>query len=260
MRFSNLVARLSFAAMLVSVAIALAAGFGTRAHLWNYHVGLLTVFPFCIYAGLAGLGLGLVWLLGAVLRGSADGARFGLIGLLGSIALLWIPLRDLYLVRIEHAIPPIHDISTDTEHAPEFVALRDNRRGATTSPDYDGPKPVSFQGRTYTTESLQKLYYGDIKSVSLLGTTPAKLFHRALSAAQAMNWDIVSIAPDAQGGRIEATDTTALFGLTFDIVIRVRPAGIGARLDIRSKSRVGTSDLGKNAARIRAYLKELAAT
>ena len=35
---------------------------------------------------------------------------------------------------------------------------------------------------------------------------------------------------------------------------------MGAKLDIRSESRVGMSDIGKNASRIRAYLKELAET
>ena len=70
----------------------------------------------------------------------------------------------------------------------------------------------------------------------------------------------MAVAPDSQGGFIQATDTTLLFGLTDDIVLRVRPAGIGARLDMRSRSRVGDSDYGRNAAHIRAYLKELAAT
>ena len=107
--------------------------------------------------------------------------------------------------------------------------------------------PLIFLGRIYTTEALQKLYYGDIKSASILGITPAKLFQHALAAAQDMGWNIVAVAPDSSGGRIEATDATLLFGLTDDIVIRVRPAGIGARLDIRSKSRVGISDFGRNA-------------
>jgi hypothetical protein len=51
--------------------------------------------------------------------------------------------------------------------------------------------------------------------------------------------------------------------LTDDIVIRVKAAGIGARLDIRSKSRTPVwkdSDLGTNAARIRSYLKTLSNT
>jgi uncharacterized protein (DUF1499 family) len=69
---------------------------------------------------------------------------------------------------------------------------------------------------------------------------------------------IVAVAPDSNGVRIEVTDATLLFGFVSDIAIRVRPAGIGARLDIRSKSRVGTTDFGRNARRIRAYLKTLA--
>jgi hypothetical protein len=223
-------------------------------------VGLLEIFPFCILAGLASLALAIVWVFGAVASASAGGARFAIVALLGSIALLWMPLRDIYLIRIEHSIPPIHDISTDTEHPPEFVFLRNHRPGATNPADYDGLKPVKFGGRTYTTEALQKLYYGDIKAVSLLGITPAKLFHRAADAAADMGWNIVAVVPDPQGGRIEATDTSFLFGLVSDIVIRVRPAGIGARLDIRSKSRVGTSDLGRNARRIRAFQKKLAGT
>ncbi len=75
-----------------------------------------------------------------------------------------------------------------------------------------------------------------------------------------MGWNIVAAEPASDGGRIEATDTTLFFGFTDDIVIRVKPSGMGARLDIRSKSRVGISDLGTNAARIRAFVKKLANT
>jgi uncharacterized protein (DUF1499 family) len=49
-----------------------------------------------------------------------------------------------------------------------------------------------------------------------------------------------------------------LFGYTDDIVIRVKPAGMGAKLDIRSKARVGNDDQGRNAARVKAFLKRLA--
>jgi len=260
MRFMNIAARLCFAALLLSIAIGMIAGFGTRFRLWDYQIGLLRIFPLCLYAGVVAVGLGLAWMLTAVLSGSGAGARYAVIGLLGSIAVLCVPLHDLYLERIAHAVPPIHDISTDTEHAPAFVTLSGRRPGATNGPGYDGPTRVEFEGRSYTTETLQKLFYGDIKSDSLLGITPAKLFHRAVAAAQAMGWKVVAITPDTEGGRIEATDTTLLFGLTDDIVIRVRPAGIGARVDVRSKSRVGVNDEGRNAARIRAYLKQLART
>jgi hypothetical protein len=259
-RFLHVAARLSFGCLLVSIAVGLAAGLGTRFHLWDYHLGVLEIFPFCLYVGMGAFVFGLAWIVTAFFAGSGAGAGYALAGFLGSIALLWVPLDELYLTKIAHAIPPIHDISTDTEHAPEFVALHNRRPGATNPADYEGAERIRFEGRTYSAETLQKLYYGEIKPTEALGTTPAKLFHRALTAAQNMGWNIVAVASDSTGGRIEATDSTLLFGLTDDIVIRVKPAGIGFRVDIRSKSRVGTSDFGRNAARILAYQKKLAAT
>src|ERR1700688_2071194 len=106
MRFTNIVAKLSFAALLASAAIGMAAGFGTRIHLWDYQVGLLKIFPYCLFVGLAALAFGIVWVLCAVASASAAGARFGVAGLVGSVALLWVPLRDIYLVSIDQSIPP----------------------------------------------------------------------------------------------------------------------------------------------------------
>ena len=58
-------------------------------------------------------------------------------------------------------------------------------------------------------------------------------------------------------GRLEATDRTRWFGFRDDVVVRVRPDGTGSRVDVRSVSRVGRSDLGTNARRIRAFLDSL---
>jgi uncharacterized protein (DUF1499 family) len=77
------------------------------------------------------------------------------------------------------------------------------------------------------------------------------MFARADAAAHAMGWEIVAAV--LEEGRIEATDTT-MGGTTDDIVIRIIWEEQGSRLDIRSKSRVGESDLGRNAARIRSFL------
>ncbi len=256
--FLNVAARLSLAALLASIVLALTAGFGTRLGLWGYDFGLFGIFPFAIYAGLAALALGLLWILTALVAGGGPGALYAVIGFVGAIAVLWVPLDDLYRAQIEQTLPPIHDISTDTEHAPGFIAAVSS--GDAGPPAYDGRRRVHYDGRFYAAETLQKLAYGEIKPHFELGTTAAKLFHRALSAARNMGWTIVAAAPDSQGGIIQATDTTLLFGLKDDIVLRVRRAGIGARLDARSRSRVGQSDFGRNAARIRAYFKELAAT
>ena len=72
-----------------------------------------------------------------------------------------------------------------------------------------------------------------------------------------MGWRIVAAVP--ADGRLEASDTTRWFGFTDDIVVRVRPAPNGSRIDVRSASRVGRSDLGVNARRIRAFLAALSA-
>jgi uncharacterized protein (DUF1499 family) len=71
-----------------------------------------------------------------------------------------------------------------------------------------------------------------------------------------MGWHLVGFDPEA--GTIECTDTSFWFGFTDDIVIRVVKSGEGARLDIRSKSRLAGPDMGVNAYRIRSYVKELA--
>ena len=56
--------------------------------------------------------------------------------------------------------------------------------------------------------------------------------------------------------RIEATSKSLWFGRISDIVIRVRPAGsIGSRVDVRSESRDGELDHGRNAARLKAFFR-----
>jgi uncharacterized protein (DUF1499 family) len=71
-----------------------------------------------------------------------------------------------------------------------------------------------------------------------------------------MGWELV--ASDSAAGRIEATATTPWFGFKDDVVVRVRPDGSGSRIDVRSVSRVGKSDVGANAKRIRTYLADIA--
>ena len=77
-------------------------------------------------------------------------------------------------------------------------------------------------------------------------------------SAQEMGWKIVDINPVE--GRVEATDTTFWFGFKDDIVIRITASGSGgreSRVDVRSVSRVGRSDVGTNTKRIEKYLKKL---
>jgi uncharacterized protein (DUF1499 family) len=197
--------------------------------------------------------LGLGWAIGALIAKSGAGARYGAVALIGSLALIWPPL---YYTLEAPRLPPIHDVTTDIEHPPAFDAILPLRGDAENPPAYDGTQRVLFRGSRDTVSWLQRRYYGDIHPIGVL-VKPAKLFWRALDTAKSMGWTIVAFDP--KQGRIEATDTSFFFGFTDDIVIRIRPSGEGARLDIRSASRDGTTDVGGNAARIRSFVKKLAA-
>lgn len=140
--------------------------------------------------------------------------------------------------------PAIHDVSTDTANPPRFVAVVPLRAGAPNSVDYAGEAIASQQHAAYP----------DIRPV-MLAMTPEQAYRRALDVARNMGWQIDAGVPAE--GRIEATDTTSWFGFKDDIVIRVSPAPAGSRIDVRSESRLGQSDLGKNARRVRAYLRQL---
>jgi hypothetical protein len=268
MRLRPWLAKLSFAALAIAVLIGLAASLGTRLGFWDYRFGLFVLFPWCLIAGAVALVFGLVWVLWAVIANRGEAARYGVIGALGAIALLAMPLYDISLAVTS---PQIHDISTDIEHPPPFVALlplrqADARDGRDITPaNYDGAQPARGpDGEIEATAALQKKYYPDIHPRADL-TSPEKFFDRALKTAYRMGWHVVAVVP--QEGRIEATDTSLWFGLTDDVAIRVKPAGQGVRLDIRSKSRddmsgtpFGPTDMGANAASIRSFLKTLSDT
>jgi uncharacterized protein (DUF1499 family) len=137
----------------------------------------------------------------------------------------------------------IHDITTDPENPPGFVSVLPLRKDAPNSATYGGPE-IAAQ---------QRAAYPDIRPL-VSDLPPARAFERALSVAQRMGWSIVD--DNAAEGRIEATATTRWFGFKDDVVLRIVPAaGNGSRIDIRSVSRVGRSDVGTNARRIRTFLK-----
>jgi uncharacterized protein (DUF1499 family) len=148
--------------------------------------------------------------------------------------------------QVGRLVPPIHDITTDTQNPPAFVALLQERRKAPNGADYGGP-PVAVR---------QADFYPDIRPLRL-DVPMAAAFERALAAARGLGWRVVAAEPAE--GRIEASDRTRWFGFIDDVVVRISPDGGGSRIDVRSVSRLGRSDFGKNAARIRAFLARVRA-
>ena len=118
----------------------------------------------------------------------------------------------------------------------------------------DAANSLEYGGRDVA--AAQRAAYPDIETL-VLGHPPDRVVELARETAEARGWAIVAVDTDA--GRVEATETTSWFGFKDDIVVRVRPATGGARVDVRSVSRVGLGDLGANAARIREFLARLRA-
>jgi uncharacterized protein (DUF1499 family) len=230
-------------AAIVSVASALtamAAGPGTDAGLWHYRTGFLIV-RWSVYIA---AGAGAVALIGSGLAAAARQYRVALLGVIAAAIALAIVVPTWQLQRTASQVPRIHDITTDTDNPPQFVALLAVRQKTANGPEYAGEK-IARQ---------QKAAYPDIQPL-MLSEPPAAAFERALAAARSMGWEIVAAVP--ADGRIEATATTRWFRFKDDIIIRIAAQPAGSRIDVRSKSRLGRSDLGTNAKRIRAYFRTL---
>jgi hypothetical protein len=220
--------RIALALALLAVVLLAASGLGVRAGLWPFRVG------FGMFAGALLAGLGAVGAAGialAVPRLRHQGWPALVAALLIGAACAAVPLDNLRRVK---TLPYINDITTDTERPPQFS------------------EPKAYE-RHFA--ELQSIGYPQLRALEL-PVPPAQAFARARDALQAMGLEIV--AADERAGRLEAVATTQWFGFKDDVAVRIAPAGQGSRIDVRSKSRVGRSDLGTNAKRIQELLHRLA--
>jgi len=216
----------------ISVVSLLLGPIGTRAGWWTFATGF-TLLRWSVYLGLAAAVVSLAG--GAIARRWRAAAVAIVVGLV-TAAVPW------NLQRAARGVPPIHDITTDLQDPPRFVAVLPLRAGAPNPPEYLAGPVADEQRRAYP----------DIQPLEL-PIPAAQAFDRALAVARDLDWEIV--ASDGAAGRIEAVDTTYWFGFKDDIVIRIRDQAGGARIDVRSKSRVGRGDAGANARRIRTFLR-----
>ena len=211
-----------------------------------YRIGVLslpnafTLLRWAAYVGVAAMLVGLLAGLLASRRGARVTTLLASVAFLAGVAAFGIPFE---WQREARNVPPIHDITTDLDNPPSFEAIVPLRADAPNTLD----RPPTLAGQ-------QRQGYTDLAPITL--SIPLdRVFDRALAAAQEAGWRIV--AADRGSGRIEATDTTRWFGFQDDIVVRLTSWAAGTRVDVRSVSRVGRSDTGTNARRIRRYLRVL---
>jgi len=215
-------------------------GFGKMTYAWSKHV-------------LMALGIvGLLSLLFAIFIKPRKG--FGVAGMAIALALMGM-IYGASIGKKAKSLPFIHDITTDTQDVPVFTkAILSERvkvKGVNTV-DYAG-KTDKPDGTLVSVLQTQAEAYADIRPLILEEDT-AVVFGQVKAAVAQMGWALKS--EDLEAGILEATDTTFWYGFKDDIVIRIRASeGGGTVLDVRSVSRVGGSDIGANAARIRKFLK-----
>lgn len=234
------VPRVGLAAALVCALLALLSGLGHRWGWWGFGTGFLLL-RWAVYGAIGAAGVSLLGVTLAPLGRSWGSFLPAFLGLIVASMTVWVPWSQ---IQGATALPQIHDITTDPGDPPRFSAILPLRQGA--------PDPATYGGAAVA--ALQEKAYPGVQP-AVFRLPSATVFHQALAVAQHMGWDVVAAVPAR--GRIEATATTFWYGFKDDVVVRLSPVPGGTRVDLRSVSRVGRGDLGANARRIEAFLKQL---
>lgn len=231
---------------------ALFASLGVWMGMWDFRRGfdmLRGVNASADWLAWIGLLITIAVFLGAKRLALHNARRLSTLAAIGTVAAaLAYLVPEAY--RPAEGTPPIHDITTDTDNPPQYIAIAPLRANAPNNmiygdqPNWDKPRMAAAQHEAYP--DIVPQTFSEPKNV---------VFDRALASARAMGWEIVDQNPST--GRIEATDTTFWFRFKDDVVIVVSETPQGSVLNARSLSRVGTSDVGKNAARLREFFASL---
>jgi len=165
-----------------------------------------------------------------------------LTGAVAAVVAVTVIAMPVQMQQRAQTVPPIHDITTDMDNPPAFVALANAREAAPNAVDYPGIE----------TARQQRASYPMLQPVTL--TVPmAQVQTAARDLIAARDWQLAEASPTT----LEATATTRWFGFKDDVVIRLTDTSDGVRVDMRSASRLGKSDLGTNAERIQDFLEDL---
>jgi uncharacterized protein (DUF1499 family) len=236
---------LALALAFVAVVLLALGPIGWRAGWWHFRFAFSTLMPWAGYLGVAALIVSVLAVLLGRSRIAWRGIAVAVVAFVVGALIAYVPW---HYDQMRQVIPPIHDITTDPANPPAFAAVVPLRTA-------EGGNTVAYEGAKIADQ--QREAYPDIVPLTIR-LPPDAAFDRALDGAKQMGWTV--IAADRAVGRIEASQRSRWFGFTDDIVVRVAAADSGSRIDVRSSSRLGRSDFGVNAARIRAYFSALRAT
>lgn len=216
----------------------LLAIFGVRLGAFNFRVAS-DMLESTFQASVAVLAVAIIIFIGEAQTRIKSGA---------AIVILLLPLIGIWFNKAPNPVldengkpsAPLNDISTDTQNPPLYEALVAIRPAGSNSLDYPD-----------NAATLQAERFADISSInSLLSADDA--FNKALDLVQQAGWELVY--ENRETGKIEAVSSTFFFNFKDDVVIRIQNQDAGSIIDIRSHSRIGKGDQGKNAERVRDFI------
>ena len=245
--------RLSWWALALSlggVVAALIGAIGSGQGLWPFMTGFL-ILRWAFYAAVAG---GVLVIAAWFMARRAPGS-LGIVNLVALAVAIAFAAYLLVHVRTARSVPPIHDVTTNLDSVPRFFRLSLREDNLDNVPAEGDPELMRMTP-VERWRALHREAYGDLATIQVPWSVDETV-RRAEALARERGWEVASADPR---GIVEATDTSTFFRFKDDVVVRVtpNPAG-GSHVDMRSVSRVGVSDVGVNARRIRAFLDDLRA-
>jgi len=109
---------------------------------------VLTLMPWAAYAGLAAVIVSALALVIGLSRLDWRGIALALVALIGGGLIAYVPW---HYNQLRQTLPPIHDITTDPDNPPAFVAVVPLRQGeGINSVAYEGAKIAEQQRRAYS--------------------------------------------------------------------------------------------------------------
>ena len=239
-RFGASLVRVGLLVAALAAVAAIGSAFGSRLGLWSFRDGF-AILTWGAYGGLAGAVLSLLALLWPRAAPGIGRLVPAAMGLVLGLAVFGYPA---WLRHVGNVVPRMHDVTTDTQNPPAFVATLPLRTGAENAVAYEGAALAKLQHQGYP-----------LVKPMILSALPARVFAAALTLVADRGWDLAAAVPAE--GHIEATATSFWYRFKDDVVLRVAPEGTGTRVDMRSLSRVGKSDFGVNARRVENFLSAL---
>ncbi|UTW44225.1 DUF1499 domain-containing protein [bacterium SCSIO 12696] len=225
-----------FIALAICLLLFVVAICGYRLEFWRFGMSA-KIIRWGIYLA---MGVGVAG-IGVFIKALID--KSSVVPAIAAVAIAVIPVAMVVPKVLEaRSVPKIHDITTDLVTPPAFdkVVLL---RGDNSNPlDRANPELAKLQSDAYP----------DIQPIVSQLTLPQAI-ERAADVAESLGWEVVNL--DQSTGLVEAVVTTPMFGFKDDVVVRVTRNDGDTRIDLRSVSRVGRSDLGANAARIRRFIQ-----